>query len=73
MAQYDASKDGRREEVKISAHERKNGQTKECVHMCVCVCVCCASDEQAPRAYTVPCQCLSIPAKRLLVERYTLV
>lgn len=67
MAQYDASIDGRTEEVKISAHERKNGGKKK-----RSVCVCCASDERAPRAYTVPCQCLSISAKRLLAERYTL-
>lgn len=66
MAQYVASIDGRTEEVKISAHERKNGGEKKGV------CVCCASDERAPRAYTVPCQCLSISAKRLLAERYTL-
>lgn len=66
MAQYVASIDGRTEEVKISAHERKNGGKKKRV------CVCCASDERAPRAYTVPCQCLSISAKRLLAERYTL-
>lgn len=36
MSRCDASKDGRREEVKISARERKTGQTKECVCECVC-------------------------------------
>lgn len=34
MAQYVASIDGRTEEVKISAHERKNGGKKK---ECVCV------------------------------------
>lgn len=31
----DESEDGRRREEKIYAHDRRNGQTKEC--MCVCV------------------------------------
>lgn len=41
MAQCDASEDGRRQKVKISGHEQKNGQTKvsECECECVCVCV----------------------------------
>ncbi len=43
MAQYDATKEGHREEVKISAHERERmGKQKS---VCMSVCVRCGSAE----------------------------